>query len=200
MLPSTSCRSSGARIAGCCNALFGSAFHCKWCRIIAIDRTNFFAKGHTSFHFYKPGSPILSPAFCCRTINALTKEWVAEQRSQKSARTIEFPGRSRQPTQATWSLKPSRFLFLGANGVTYKLCRSFSGAGTRASNAIWIVSVKHCEAPVYVREPPPHFRANHSNRRQFRADAYIVNSGYRTRYPHVAVATDCPADGEGGCP
>jgi hypothetical protein len=30
------------------------------------------------------------------------------------------------------------------------------------------------------------------------ADVYVVNSGYRTRYPHVAIATNRPAGREEG--
>ena len=32
------------------------------------------------------------------------------------------------------------------------------------------------------------------------ADAFVVNSGYRTRYPHVPVATNCPTGREDGRP
>ena len=32
------------------------------------------------------------------------------------------------------------------------------------------------------------------------ADVFVVNSGYRTRYPHVAVATNCPTGRDDGRP
>jgi hypothetical protein len=93
------------------------------------------------------------------------------------------------------SFKPDRpsVELVMASGLTAHKRKAGSESFPNPSNAMWMVSVKHGDAPVFVREPPPRFQANHSNRRQFRADAYIVNSGYRTRYPHVAVATDCPA-------
>ena len=32
------------------------------------------------------------------------------------------------------------------------------------------------------------------------ADVSVMNSGYRTRYPHVAVATNCPTGRDDGRP
>jgi len=63
-----------------------------------------------------------------------------------------------------------------------------------------MVSENHGGAPASVREPPPSCQAKPSHRSQFMADVFAVNSGYRTRYPHVAVATNCSTGREDGRP
>ena len=63
-------------------------------------------------------------------------------------------------------------------------------------NAILVVSVNYGGAPASVREPPPCRASNPINRWQFMEDVFVVNSGYRTRYPDVAVATKRPAGRE----
>jgi hypothetical protein len=66
------------------------------------------------------------------------------------------------------------------------------------SNAYWVVSVNHHAASSAFREPPPRGKADLSSRIRFRAIVFAVNSGYRTRYPHVAVVTNRSAGREEG--
>jgi hypothetical protein len=58
------------------------------------------------------------------------------------------------------------------------------------SNAYWVVSMNHHAASNAFREPPPRGKADLSSRSRFRAIVFVLNSGYRARYPHVAVATN----------
>lgn len=52
-----------------------------------------------------------------------------------------------------------------------------------------MVSVKHRVASAVVREPLPCNKSDRSNCRGFPANVFVVNSGYRARYPLVAAAT-----------
>jgi hypothetical protein len=58
--------------------------------------------------------------------------------------------------------------------------------------------VNHHAASSAFREPPPRGKADLSSRIRFRAIVFAVNSGYRTRYPHVAVVTNRSAGREEG--
>ena len=64
--------------------------------------------------------------------------------------------------------------------------------GLVPSNATWEVSENHRAALAAFREPVARSKANPSNRRRFRRYVFIANSGYRTRYPFVAAATNSP--------
>ena len=68
------------------------------------------------------------------------------------------------------------------------------------SNAYWVVSVNHHAASSAFREPTPWGKIDLSSRIRFRAIVFAVNSGYRTRNPHVAVVTNRSAGREEGRP
>jgi len=68
------------------------------------------------------------------------------------------------------------------------------------ANAIWAVSENLATATAAFREPLPCSTAISSGRSRFRQFVSIVNSGYRIRYPHVAVATSCSTGREEGRP
>jgi hypothetical protein len=58
------------------------------------------------------------------------------------------------------------------------------------ANTYWMVPNNHSSAPASVRYPPLVRRQNFSCRSQCPVGKFIVNSGYQTRYPHVASATN----------
>ena len=66
--------------------------------------------------------------------------------------------------------------------------------------AYWVVSMNHHAASNAFREPSPYIHLNFSSRSRFRAIVFVLDSGYRARYPHVAVATNRSADREEGRP
>jgi hypothetical protein len=53
-------------------------------------------------------------------------------------------------------------------------------------------SWNHGGPPVSVRQLPPCYQADLSHRSEFMADVFVVNSGFRTRQPLVAAATNSP--------
>lgn len=67
-------------------------------------------------------------------------------------------------------------------------------------NAYWLVSVNDNAAPVSFREPPPRINPDFSSRKRFRPFVFANNSGYRIRYPLVAVPTNCSGTREDGRP
>jgi hypothetical protein len=65
---------------------------------------------------------------------------------------------------------------------------------------MWAVSENHATASAAFREPLPCSTAISISRSRFRQFVAIANSGYRIRYPHVAVATSCSTGREDGRP
>ena len=62
-----------------------------------------------------------------------------------------------------------------------------SGHVGRAPNATWVVSVNHRNPHTPFREPPLADQLNPCYRSSIRGKVFGANSGYRTRYPLVAV-------------
>ena len=68
-----------------------------------------------------------------------------------------------------------------------------SGIMPELPNAKWMVSVNHIAGSVPFREPPPRIQGNPNCHSRFCAIVFVVNSGYRTRYPQVAAVTSLSA-------
>jgi hypothetical protein len=68
------------------------------------------------------------------------------------------------------------------------------------ANAYWVVSVNDNTAPAPFREPSPRINPDFSSRKRFQPIVLAQKSGYRIRYPLVAVPTNCSGTREDGRP